>query len=96
MTDVPEQGRLATVPDDVLFQKLGDEFVVANLDTGVYVTLDELAARIWELLKEATSLDTLVATLLDEYEVDEVTLRSDLQELFKKFREFGLMQFNCA
>lgn len=85
-----------TIPPDVILQELGDDMVLANLDTGVYFALNEVAARTWALLRDCSTLDAVFDALLDEYEVDEATLRSDVESLLKQFEEYGLMQLNHA
>ncbi len=96
MADNAEIGKLVTVPTDVILQELGDEIVVANLDTGVYFALNEVAARTWALLREAPSIDAVVSSLFDEYEIDEETLKTDVTALLEQFQQHGLMQINRA
>lgn len=96
VTENPEQSGLVTVPSDVILQELGDEIVVANLDTGVYFALNEVSARVWALLREVPSLDAVVSTLLTEYEIDETTVRTDLEGLIEQFKQHGLMFLNHA
>lgn len=96
MADKMENDGLVTVPSDVILQELGDEIVVANLNTGVYFALNEVAARTWALLRDAPTLDAVVSSLLEEYEIDESTLKADLQGLLEQFEQHGLMQLNRA
>ncbi len=96
MAENPEADGLVTVPSDVILQELGDEIVVANLDTGVYFALNEVAARTWTLLRDAPSLDAVISSLLDEYEIDEETVRADVEGLLEQFQQHGLMQLNRA
>lgn len=89
-------GATITVPSDVILQELGDEIVLANLDTGVYFTLNEIAARAWEVLTTTEKADAVVPALLEEYEVDEPTLRADIDQLLGQLQEHGLMQLSHA
>ena len=89
-------GKMVTVQPDVIFQELGDEVVVANLDSGVYYVMNEVAARIWELLCNASNIDEVVKAMLDEYEVDEETLRADTRGLVDDLQKHGLIQINDA
>ena len=94
MAETPNRSGLATVPDDVILQELGDEIVLANLESGDYFALNEVAARTWVLLRDASSLDDVVSALLDEYEIDKTTLATDVSNLVKQFEENGLLQIN--
>ncbi len=96
MAEKPEHDGLVTVPSDVILQELGDEIVVANLETGVYFALNEVAARTWALLRDAPSIDAVVLALLDEYEVDKTMLKADVEALLQQFQSYGLMHINHA
>jgi hypothetical protein len=58
--------------------RVGDEVAVLDLDLSVYYGLDPVAARIFELLQEPAALEDVLATVLDEFEVDLPTARADL------------------
>ncbi|MEM9557979.1 MAG: PqqD family protein [Acidobacteriota bacterium] len=65
--------------EDALFRRLDDdEAVVLHLDSQRYFGLDSVGARLWELLTVSPSLDAASAVLLEEFDVDEASLRADL------------------
>lgn len=72
---------LATIvcasPNEVS-SRVGDEAAVLDLDAGLYYSLDPVGARIFELLQQPTRLGEVVATLVDEYEIDEEAAGRDL------------------
>ena len=70
-----------TIPDDVVFRDLAGEAVLLHLGTSTYFGLDSVGTRIWHLLEEQHSADTIVPTLLEEFDVDEHQLRRDLDAL---------------
>ena len=76
---------------DVLFRELDDEGVLLDLETEQYYTLDDIGVRMWQLLHENKDMEVVVATLLEEYDVDEATLRQDLAELIARLSEAGLI-----
>ena len=76
---------------DVLFRELDDEGVLLDLETEQYYTLDDIGVRMWQLLHENKEVDLVIAPLLDEYDVDETTLRKDLAELIARLSEAGLI-----
>lgn len=89
----PEQ---ITVPSDVLHQQLGEETVLLHLGTENYYGLDEVGSRVWQLLREHRTVDPIVAALLREYEVDEPTLRNDLERLLDELADLGLIHVERA
>lgn len=50
------------------------------------------AAYVFELLKKEQTMDSLTAAMLEKYEVDEVTLRADLEELIAQLRSKNLIE----
>lgn len=80
-----------TVPDRVLHQQLGEETVLLHLGTERYYGLDEVGSRLWQLLREHQTLDPIVAALLSEYEVEETTLRNDLERVLGELADLGLI-----
>lgn len=80
------------VSEDVVFRILGDEAVILNLASGVYFGLDTVGTRMWQLMSEHGSTDKVIAAMLDEYEVEEGELRSDLEKLIEQLSEKGLVK----
>lgn len=55
--------------DAVIASQLGDDVVMMDVEEGVYYGLESVAARIWALTEQPTSIGTLCATLAGEYDV---------------------------
>ena len=96
MANETGKSAMVTVSPDVIFQELKDEMVAADLNSGVYFAMNEVAAQMWKLLQKASSIDEVVAAMLDEYEIDEETLRSDVRALVSRLEERGLIRINDA
>ncbi len=88
MTQLPKH---VTASSDTLFQELDGEAILLDLQTEHYYGLDDIAARMWQLLAEQGDVEAVVAQLLDEYDVDEATLRRDLANLIAALRQAGLV-----
>lgn len=73
------------------FQVLDGSAVVIVAPRRTVHRLNEVATRVWERLEGAPAFDELLGDLLDEFDVDEATLRADLQELLEKMRELELV-----
>src|SRR5205823_10013056 len=80
------------IPDDVVFRILGDEAVILNLASGVYFGLDTIGTRMWQLMSEHGSTDKVIETMLDEYEVEEGQIRSDIDKLIQQLSEKELVK----
>jgi Coenzyme PQQ synthesis protein D (PqqD) len=77
--------------DGVVTQEIEGELVLLDLENNTYYALDEVGARCWALLGEQDALDGVVAAMLEEYDVDEATLRRDLDVLLEELRAAGLV-----
>jgi hypothetical protein len=75
---------------------LGDESAILNLKNTVYYGLDQVGARVWNLLQQPRSVRELRDALLDEYEVEAARCEGDLLELLEKMRGEGLIQVRSA
>ena len=67
------------------------EAVLLNISTGVYFSLNQVAARIWRLIAHGSSVDAIVQTLMDEFDVGEERLRGDVAETIHQLSAHGLI-----
>lgn len=56
------------------------------------MTLNDTASFIWKCLLDDVTYDQLLSALLDEYEVDEATVKTDLDDFLQNARECGVLQ----
>lgn len=77
--------------DQVTLQEDEETAVLVDRSGEAYYELDPVGARLWQLLGENGDLDRAVAQLLQEYEVEEAELRSDLLELLNDLADEGLV-----
>ncbi|PJF27238.1 MAG: PqqD family protein [Phototrophicales bacterium] len=66
---------------DVLVRRMGDEAVVLNLKTETYYLLNSTSIRMWEVLTSSDSVDSAIAQLLEEYDVNPEEVRADVDAL---------------
>lgn len=67
-----------TVPPGVMFRDLDGEAVVLELESGRYFGLNETGTRMWLLLRDLGEVEPALRALLDEYDVPEDRLRTEL------------------
>ncbi len=73
------------------FQTLDEETIVVDPRTREVHLLNDTAARIWELLSSARSVDELTRALGEEYEAPADELRSGVEELLAGLADKGLL-----
>ena len=62
-----------------------------DVDLNKMITLNGTAAFLWEQMTTDTNEDALVAALLKEYDVDEMTARNSVQRFVGKLRDNGFL-----
>jgi hypothetical protein len=82
----------ATVAPDVLFRVVGQEAVLLNLKTELYLGLDAVGTEMWLNLTNTSSIQDAYDTLLQEYDVDPERLCQDLNEFIDKLLEQQLIE----
>jgi len=64
----------------IAHERLDDEVMAIDLESGVYYALDDVAADAWTLLAGGVDLDRAAALLAERYEVDPDRVRADLSD----------------
>ena len=80
-----------SIPDSVLWQEVGDEIVLLDVDGGEYHGLNDVASRIWLALEGHEDVTSGYEQLCETYEVEPDMLRTDLDEFIKKLVGMGLL-----
>lgn len=81
---------------DQVSSDLAGEVVMLNLKNGTYYGLDEVGARIWNLIQAPRSVGTIRDTILDEYDVEPERCESDLLTLLRDLESAGLVEVKDA
>jgi hypothetical protein len=77
---------------DQVSSDLGGEVAILDLNVGVYYGLDEVGARVWELIQEPRVVRDVRGILLEEYDVAPERCERDLIELLERLAEEGLIE----
>lgn len=80
------------VADQQVSNPLPEGAVILNLRDGVYYTLNELGALIWDYLQQPLSIGTLRDAILDEYDVSPEQLQADLMVFINRLLEIKLIE----
>ena len=76
---------------EALVATLSDGAVLLNLQTKRYFSLNETGTRIWELVQQTADEETIVATMLREYEVDETMARTEVRRILDELIDAQLI-----
>ncbi|MGD1855039.1 MAG: lasso peptide biosynthesis PqqD family chaperone [Leptolyngbyaceae cyanobacterium] len=91
MLDISSAAIISTTPDQIA-SELDGEAVILNLATGMYYGLNELGARIWELIQTPCTFDSILHHLLEEYEVQPDICQNDLTKILIEMKEASLIE----
>lgn len=86
------EGRTVVASPETVSSALDGETVILSLDGGVYFGLDEVASRVWELIREPVSVDSLCGQLQAEYDIEPACCRAELIALLDALERAGLLQ----
>lgn len=75
----------------VVWRKLRDDLVLLHLDTGAYYSLNETGALMWQGLVDGRPYSSIIANVIDAYDVDERTAQQDFERLINELAAQGLI-----
>lgn len=70
---------------------LDTEALVVDVRGGLIYPLNRVATRIWQLCDGAHTIDAIVRALVDEFDADEATIRSDAMTFLDELARAGLI-----
>jgi len=79
---------------DWLTAKVGEELMMMSAETGNYVGLTAVGARVWELIETPQDLGALCAKLQEEFDVSEETCRSDVEAFLNDLVKHGAISLD--
>ncbi len=77
--------------ENVLFQKVSEETVILEPETGQYYTLDEIGTFMVENIQQGKTITAVVTCVLENYQADEQEVSQDLNELIADMLKQGLL-----
>jgi hypothetical protein len=80
------------VANDQVSSDLGGEVAILHLEAGMYYGLEEVGARIWNLIQEPKPVEEIRDILVSEYEVEPDRCESDLIILLTRLADEGLIE----
>jgi hypothetical protein len=77
---------------DQISCNLSGEIVILSVESGLYFGLDQVGARVWELIQQPRSVSEIVDLLIQEYDVDEQRCGHDVLELLDEMQRRQLIE----
>ena len=78
--------------DQVLSQEVSGETVLLDLSSEQYFGLDRVGTRFWQLLDGRRSLGEVIDSMLEEYDVSQEQLHSDVFALLEALQAAHLIE----
>lgn len=96
-TDTPMtlETTIVAIPDQVSSDLQG-EAVILSLRDGVYYGLNEVGARIWNLIQQPIAVRAICATLLEEFDVEPDRCERDVLALLGDLAAHNLIEVQRA
>lgn len=77
---------------DLLLQKVADEMVLLEPESGEYFTLNSVGADMLELMQQGKSATEIAQQIAADYEVSAEQVSTDLAELMVQLQEANLAE----
>ncbi len=74
-----------------LTAKVGEEVVMMSADSGVYIGLNEIGARVWDLIETPRDLDQLCTALAEEFETTPAACRPEVEAFLEDLEKRGVI-----
>lgn len=86
------ESSIVVAADEQISSDLGGESVILNMKTGLYHGLNEVGARVWDLIEKPKAVKEIKQVLLEEYEVEAEVCTNDLFLLLNNLKTAGLIK----
>ena len=80
------------IPPTVMLQVVDDETLLYDSATGLFFSLNDVGATIWEVMNDYETLDDVLSELMEIFEVDRDQLEGDVFAFVTMLAEQNLVQ----
>src|SRR5438067_11208080 len=84
--------RAFRVVGSVTHERLDDEVIAIDLDSGAYFALDDVAADCWSILAGGGALDAAVRAIVERFDVEHDTACNDVESFADRLVEERLLE----
>lgn len=77
---------------EVTSSEIGDELALLDSKSGQYFTLNQTGSVVWQCLDAPCSLQDIVRTVTEKFDIDPSACESDIKELITQLNDAGLIR----
>ena len=74
---------------DWISARVGEEIMMMSVERGIYLGLNEVGARIWDLIETPKPRETLYSALQAEFDVNEETCQNEVDDFLQELLSHG-------
>jgi hypothetical protein len=89
-------GSIVVAAKDHVSCPLGDDIIILDLRAGLYFSLDNVGAMVWQLIQQPRTMQDLRAAILETFEVSEEVCERDLVALLQQLAAKDLIEIRNA
>ena len=94
MNKITEQTKVGITSDQVSSEFLDGELVILGLKEGTYYGLNQVGARVWQVIEKPVFVKDLVDKLIEEYDVPRETCTAEVLNLLQELAAQGLIDIH--
>jgi PqqD family protein of HPr-rel-A system len=79
------------IGSNALIQKVSDEMVILDSQSGQYYTLNNMATEMLDILNSGSSVEQVVAQICKEYEAEQEEVLNDISAMIQTLHEKELV-----
>jgi hypothetical protein len=89
---MPEESRTPKKMDNFLERELDDEIIVLSPEGNVLHSFEGSARFIWDLIDGLNTIDAILDSIINEYQVEPGTARNDLERFLIELQDLSLIR----
>lgn len=79
------------ISKNLIDRVIDENVMIINLNSGSATVLDEIGVIFWEAIKSKTNVEDLVSKVIESYDVDESTVKSDYERFICQLVELNIL-----
>lgn len=85
---------IVSIKDNFVSSESDNELFLMSLENNSYYGLDEIGKRVFEIIQKPLSFSEIVQILMNEYDVDEETCKTDLENFFNSLHKENIINIS--